>query len=197
MMKRLHRILSVALIFGLTASALARQKRPASVHKVYHKVHRSGHQKVPEVAPEPQFDPSEILGMVERERSFLEKHRTKVQVTAFAKQRHSNKFANGRNIHSAYAVKRHELPADVIVNVALSRTAQRKLNAKMDDLLVLMDEKGEQKTLARVVDTTNSRIRRSVVDVYFSKASTARKFGRKVDFYAVNITAENSPFSLF
>jgi len=137
-----------------------------------------------------------LLETSEQKLGYLAAHKTPVQVTAFCKQPHSNRFANGHSVHSAYAVKKRTLPDDVIVNVALSPTTQRRLNARMGDLIVIMDKNGHRKTVARFVDTTFAGESRAVIDVYFANPENARHWGRKDGYYAVNISGKASPFKV-
>lgn len=133
------------------------------------------------------------LAVAEKQLGFLEKNKTTVQVTAYARSSQSKVFANGKSVNYAYAVPQHTLPEDKIVNVALSSTAQTRLHARMNDYLVLIHKRSHRKTLARFVDFMPLE-KRPVVDVYFADARQAFLWGRNTDYYAVNISSLNSPF---
>lgn len=127
---------------------------------------------------------------------FLEVSKSRVQVTAYALTDDFGTdpvFSNNAPARSAYAVPKHSLPADEILNVALSPTAERKLNAKLNDTIVLMSRNRSRKHVARFVDRTAQTETRPVVDVLFANAHEARIWGRQ-SFYAVNISRLDSPF---
>ncbi|HEV2729328.1 MAG TPA: hypothetical protein VGV15_04785 [Terriglobales bacterium] len=127
---------------------------------------------------------------------FLEGSKARVQVTAYALTDDFGPapvFSNNAPARSAYAVPKHSLPAGKILNVALSPTAERKLHASLNDTIVLMSRKRDRKHLARFVDRTAQTETRPVVDILFANAHEARVWGRR-SFYAVNISAPDSPF---
>ena len=102
-------------------------------------------------------------------------------------------FSNNSPARKAYAVPKHSLPAGKVLNVALSPTAERKLNANLNDTIVLMSRNHRSQHLARFVDRTAQTETRPVVDILFADAHQARIWGRQ-SFYAVNISRANSPF---
>ncbi len=132
-----------------------------------------------------------LLANAENKLAFLSQNKTAVQVTAFTGR---GSFASGRKTAESYAVPHHTLPEDKVLNVALSPTARRKLHARMNDYIVLLDRNQQRARLARFVDTTSANEVRPVIDVYFAKKDDAITFGRQ-DYLAVDISAENSPFT--
>ena len=134
------------------------------------------------------------LAVAESQLGFLDKHKTAVQVTAYARSSQSKAFADGKSVFSAYAVPQHTLPEDKIVNVALSPTAQARLHARMHDYLVLIHKRSHRKTLARFVDLTSAAEAQPVIDVFFANNRQAVLWGRKTDYYAVNLSMVDSPF---
>ncbi len=133
------------------------------------------------------------LAVAERKLGFLDKYKTTVQVTAYTEASSSARFADGRAVEHAYAVPKRILPEDQVVSVALSPTAQGKLHARMHDYIVLVNRHNHRKTLARFVDTMPNESR-PVVDVFFADSHQAFLWGRKTDYYAVNLSSEDSPF---
>ena len=127
---------------------------------------------------------------------FLESSKSRVQVTAYALTDDFGPdplFSNNAPARSAYAVPKHTLPAEKVLNVALSPTAERKLHANLNDTIVLMSRNRARKHLARFVDRTAQNETRPVVDILFADAHEARVWGRR-SFYAVNISQPDSPF---
>jgi hypothetical protein len=127
---------------------------------------------------------------------FLESSKARVQVTAYAISDDFGPdpvFSNNAPARSAYAVPKHTLPAGKVLNVALSPTAERKLQANLNDTIVLMSRNRVRKHLARFVDRTAQTETRPVVDILFADAHQARIWGRQ-SFYAVNISRPDSPF---
>jgi len=102
-------------------------------------------------------------------------------------------FSNNAPARNAYAVPKHILPAEKVLNVALSPIAERTLHANLNDTIVLMSRNRARKHLARFVDRTAQTETRSVVDILFADAHEARIWGRR-SFYAVNISRPDSPF---
>lgn len=187
---KLFLALLIAIAFGTTVSVLHRQNSTL-VHQLNQK-----DTELTQTQTELQ-QTKHLLKVAQDKLGYLDKYKATVQVTAYAMTPafgDNPQFANGRPVHRAYAVKKHKLPEDAIVNVALSASAQRKLNAKLNDLLVIMDKRGRRKTIARFVDTTAPSETRPVVDVYFADAHQARIWGRHYEYVAVNISAANSPF---
>lgn len=134
------------------------------------------------------------LAAAQNKLGFLDKHQTPVQVTAYTKSSSPNAvFANGRSVERVYAVHQHTLPENAVVYVALSPSAQSRLHARMNDYIVLIHKGTHRKTIARFVDVMPSEPR-PVVDVFFSDERQAWIWGRKKDYYAVNISMVNSPF---
>jgi hypothetical protein len=128
--------------------------------------------------------------------NFLDKTKTRVQVTAYALTDDFGPdplFSNNTPARTAYAVPKHTLPAGRVLNVALSPAAERKLHAHLNDTLVLQTARTNQKYLARFVDRTAQNETRTVVDVLFADAHQARIWGRQ-NLYAVNISRLDSPF---
>jgi hypothetical protein len=127
---------------------------------------------------------------------FLEATKARVQVTAYALTDDFGPdpvFSNNTPARQAYAVPKHTLPHEKVVNVALSPTAEHKLHANLNDTLVLTTRRDRNKYLARFVDRTSQAETRSVVDILFADAHQARIWGRQ-SFYAVNISRQDSPF---
>lgn len=133
------------------------------------------------------------LAVAERKLGFLDKYKTSVQVTAYTEASSSSRFSDGESTEAVYAVPRHTLPEDRIVSVALSPTAQTRLHARLHDYIVLIHKRNHRKTIARFVDIIPNESR-PVVDVFFANSQQARQWGRKTDYYAVNISSPNSPF---
>ena len=102
-------------------------------------------------------------------------------------------FSNNAPARSAYAVPKHTLPAEKVLNVALSPMAERKLHASLNDTIVLMSGDRARNHLARFVDRTAQTETRSVVDILFADAHEARIWGPR-SFYAVNLSPPDSPF---
>lgn len=132
-----------------------------------------------------------LLANAEYKLGYLNQHKTPVQVTAFTGH---GTFASGLKTAHSYAVPRHTLPVDKVLNIALSPTARRKLHAQMNDYIVLLDKDQQKARLGRFVDTTSANEQRPVVDVFFAKQAEAITFGRQ-PYLAVNISAEGSPFT--
>ena len=132
----------------------------------------------------------QLLAGAQSKLSFLNRHQTPVQVTAFTGE---GNFANGAETKAAYAVPRHNLPEDKVLNIALSPVAQHILHARMNDYIVLLDPSEQKRMLARFVDTTAATEARPVIDVFFRNPQEARLFGRR-HYSAVNISARSSPF---
>ena len=132
----------------------------------------------------------ELLSSAEKKLEFLNHYKTKVQVTGFAV---SGNFANGVETEQSFAVPRHILPEDKVLNLALSPTAQKNLNARLNDYILLLDGRQQRKILGRFVDLTSETELRPVVDVFFATSEEARLFGRQ-GYFAVNISDEHSPF---
>lgn len=66
---------------------------------------------------------------------FLESSKTRVQVTAYALTDDFGPdpvFSNNDPARSAYAVPKHTLPAEKVLNVALSPIAERTLHANLN-----------------------------------------------------------------
>jgi hypothetical protein len=136
------------------------------------------------------------LSEANRKLGFLESTKAHVQVTAYALTDDFGPdpvFSNNAPARTAYAVPRHNLPAGKILNVALSPTAEKKLNAHLNDTILLMSRNRTNKHLARFVDRTAQTETRPVVDVLFADAHQARIWGRR-SFYAVDISRPDSPF---
>ncbi len=127
---------------------------------------------------------------------FLEASKARVQVTAYALTDDFGPdpvFSNNTPARKAYAVPKHTLPNEEVLNVALSPAAEHKLHANLNDTIVLMSRNRRNKHLARFVDRTAQNETRPVVDILFSDAHQARLWGRQ-PFYAVNISQTDSPF---
>jgi len=127
--------------------------------------------------------------------TFIEQHKTRVQVTAYALTEDFGPdptFSNNTPARQAYAVPRHTLPAGKVLNVALSPLAERRLQAHLNDTLVLQT-RSHKKYVARFVDRTAQSETRPVVDILFSDAHQARIWGRQ-NLDAVNISRLDSPF---
>lgn len=133
---------------------------------------------------------SHLLATAENKLGFLNQHKTAVQVTAFTGR---GSFASGQKTAQSYAVPSHILPEGKVLNIALSPAARMKLNARMNDYIVLLDKNQHKTRLAKFVDTTSADEIRPVVDVFFGKQAEAVAFGRQ-HFLAVNISAQDSPF---
>jgi hypothetical protein len=136
------------------------------------------------------------LSEAHKKLGFLESSKARVQVTAYALTDDFGPnpvFSNNAPARNAYAVPKHTLPAEKILNVALSPTAERKLHANLNDTIVLMSRNRARKHLARFVDRTAQTETRSVVDILFADAHEARIWGWR-SFYAVNISRPDSPF---
>jgi hypothetical protein len=136
------------------------------------------------------------LSEANKKLGFLESSKARVQVTAYALTKDFGPdpvFSNNSPARSAYAVPKHTLPAEKVLNVALSPMAERKLNANLNDTIVLMSRNRARKHLARFVDRTAQTETRSVVDILFADAHEARIWGRR-SFYAVDISRPDSPF---
>jgi 3D (Asp-Asp-Asp) domain-containing protein len=134
------------------------------------------------------------LAVAEGQLGYLAKNQTPVQVTAYTKvSSPSTHFADGRSVDHVYAVQRHSLPDNAVVYIALSPTAQSRLHAHMHDYIVLIQKRTHRKVVARFVDYMPSEAR-PVVDVFFADQRQAILWGRRADYYAVNISSVNSPF---
>lgn len=136
------------------------------------------------------------LADANRKLVFLEATKARVQVTAYALTPDFGPdpvFSNNSPARTAYAVPKHTLPAEKVLNVALSPLAERKLHANLNDTLVLTTRRGSKRYVARFVDRTAQSETRPVVDVLFADAHQARIWGRQT-FYAVNISRSDSPF---
>jgi len=136
------------------------------------------------------------LSEASKKLGFLESSKARVQVTAYALTDDFGPdpvFSNNDPARSAYAVPKHTLPAEKVLNVALSPIAERTLHANLNDTIVLMSRNRTRKHLARFVDRTAQTETRSVVDILFADANEARIWGRR-SFYAVNISRPDSPF---
>ena len=142
------------------------------------------------------MDATVRLSEANKKLGFLESSKARVQVTAYALTDDFGPdpvFSNNAPARSAYAVPKHTLPAEKVLNVALSPTAERKLHANLNDTIVLMSRNRARKHLARFVDRTAQTETRPVVDILFADAHEARIWGRR-SFYAVNISQPDSPF---
>lgn len=127
---------------------------------------------------------------------FLDTSKARVQVTAYVLTDdfgHDPVFSNSAPARNAYAVPKHTLPTEKILNVALSPMAERKLHANLNDTIVLMSQNHASQHLARFVDRTAQSEARAVVDILFADAHEARIWGRQ-SFYAVDISRPDSPF---
>jgi hypothetical protein len=136
------------------------------------------------------------LSEANKKLGFLESSKARVQVTAYALTDDFGPdpvFSNNAPARSAYAVPKHTLPAEKVLNVALSPIAERKLHATLNDTIVLMSGNRAHKHLARFVDRTAQTETRPVVDILFANAHEARIWGRR-SFYAVDISRPDSPF---
>jgi len=136
------------------------------------------------------------LADANRKLVFLEATKARVQVTAYALTPDFGPdpvFSNNSPARTAYAVPKHTLPAEKVLNVALSPVAERKLHANLNDTIVLTTRRGSKRYVARFVDRTAQSETRPVVDVLFADAHQARIWGRQT-FYAVNISRSDSPF---
>lgn len=133
------------------------------------------------------------LAIAEKKLGFLDQFKTGVQVTAYVATP-DQRFSDGKDVLHAYAVPRHTLPEDKVVNVALSPAAQVKLHAKLNDYIVLIQRRNRRKTIAHFVDITADTEARPVVDVLFANAGQAILWGRQGGFDAVNLSSLDSPF---
>jgi hypothetical protein len=136
------------------------------------------------------------LADANRKLVFLEATKARVQVTAYALTPDFGPdpvFSNNSPARTAYAVPKHTLPAEKVLNVALSPLAERKLHANLNDTIVLTTRRGGKRYVGRFVDRTAQNETRPVVDVLFADAHQARIWGRQT-FYAVNISRRDSPF---
>ena len=141
-------------------------------------------------------DATTQLSEANKKLGFLESSKARVQVTAYALTDDFGPhpvFSNNAPARSAYEEPKHTLPAERVLNVALSPMAERKLHARLNDTIVLMSGDRARKHLARFVDRTAQTETRSVVDILFADAHEARIWGRR-SFYAVNISRPDSPF---
>jgi hypothetical protein len=158
--------------------------------------HRSGGSDQLEQTKSELVDATVRLSEANKKLGFLESSKARVQVTAYALTDDFGPdpvFSNNAPARSAYAVPKHTLPAEKVLNVALSPRAERTLHANLNDTIVLMSRNRTRKHLARFVDRTAQTETRSVVDVLFADAHEARVWGRR-SFYAVNISRLDSPF---
>lgn len=136
------------------------------------------------------------LSEADKKLRFLESSKARVQVTAYALTDDFGPdpvFSNNAPARSAYAVPKHSLPAEKVLNVALSPMAERNLHANLNDTIVLISRNRARKHVARFVDRTVQTETRPVVDILFADAHEARIWGRR-SFYAVNISRPDSPF---
>lgn len=136
------------------------------------------------------------LADANRKLVFLEATKARVQVTAYALTPDFGPdpvFSNNSPARTAYAVPKHTLPTEKVLNVALSPLAERKLRANLNDTIVLTTRRGSKRYVGRFVDRTAQSETRPVVDVLFADAHQARIWGRQT-FYAVNISRRDSPF---
>jgi len=136
------------------------------------------------------------LSEANKKLGFLESSKARVQVTAYALTDDFGPdpvFSNNAPARTAYAVPKHTLPPEKVLNVALSPIAERTLHASLNDTIVLMSRNRTRKHLARFVDRTAQTETRSVVDILFADAHEARIWGRR-SFYAVDISRPDSPF---
>src|SRR5260370_38426175 len=79
---------------------------------------------------------------------FLESSKARVQVTAYALTDDFGPdplFSNNAPARSAYAVPKHTLPAEKVLNVALSPTAEQKLHANLNDTILLISRNRARK----------------------------------------------------
>ena len=133
------------------------------------------------------------LAVAKSKLGFLDRYKQHVQVTAYTAQPGSV-FHNGMRTSHAYAVQGHTLPEDHMIYVGLSNPAQAHLHARMNDLIVLIPRRGNKKILAKFVDTGTDAETRAVVDVYFANERQAIIWGRRTEYYAVNVSSRGSPF---
>jgi hypothetical protein len=136
------------------------------------------------------------LSHANKKLGFLDAAKVRVQVTAYALTDDFGPnplFANNAPARRAYAVPKHTLPAERILNVALSPTAERKLRANLNDMIVLVPRNRSRQHLARFVDRTPQTETHAVVDILFANDHEARIWGRH-SFYAVDISRPDSPF---
>ena len=128
--------------------------------------------------------------------AFLDASKFRVQVTAYALTDDFGPdplFSNNTPARTAFAVPKHTLPSEKVLNVALSPLAERKLHAHLNDTLVLQTRRTHLQYVAKFVDRTAQNETRPVVDILFADAHQARIWGRQ-SFYAVNISQVSSPF---
>ena len=178
----------IVLVFGATVRIL---------HEQNHALNRQLNEKTTQLSST-QTELQQIqvrLAAAERQLGFLDKFKTKVQVTAYTRQPSSTVFADGGSVAHAYGVSKQQLPEDHIVSVALSPSAQSKLHARMHDYLVLIQKRSQRRTLARFVDIVPNESR-PVIDVFFANTHEAILWGRKTDYYAVNVSSADSPFKV-
>jgi hypothetical protein len=136
------------------------------------------------------------LSYANKKLGFLDAAKVRVQVTAYALTDDFGPdplFANNAPARRAYAVPKHTLPAERILNVALSPVAERKLHANLNDMIVLVPRNRSRQHLARFVDRTPQTETHAVVDILFANDHEARIWGRHL-FYAVDISRPDSPF---
>ena len=182
--------LLIPIAFGATVFVLREQN---------HALVRNFTQKNNELNQELSLTKTELkqvktrLEVAENKLGFLNNHKAMVEVTAYTKSSSTSRFADGRSVLRAYAVPEHVLPEDHVVYVALSPTAQARLHAHMHDYLVLAHKGSSKRTIARFVDIMPAE-KRPVVDVFFADSRQAFLWGRKRDYYAVNISSNDSPF---
>jgi hypothetical protein len=159
-------------------------------------------QRVQELTAQLQHTQGELeqarlqLADANRKLGFLEATKARVQVTAYALTPDFGPdpvFSNNSPARTAYAVPKHTLPTEKVLNVALSPLAERKLHANLNDTIVLTTKRGSKRYVARFVDRTAQSETRPVVDVLFADAHQARIWGRQT-FYAVDISRSDSPF---
>ena len=163
--------------------------------------HRNAHQ-LQELTAQLQRTQGELektrvqLADANRKLVFLEATKARVQVTAYALTPDFGPdpvFSNSSPARTAYAVPKHTLPTEKVLNIALSPLAERKLHATLNDTIVLTTRRGSKRYVGRFVDRTAQSETRPVVDVLFADAHQARIWGRQ-SFYAVNISRSDSPF---
>src|SRR6266581_5064672 len=83
------------------------------------------------------------LSEASKKLGFLESSKARVQVTAYALTDDFGPdpvFSNNAPARTAYAVPKHTLPPEKVLNVALSPIAERKLHANLNDTIVLMSD---------------------------------------------------------
>lgn len=141
-------------------------------------------------------DTTAQLSDANRKLAFLETSKAGVQVTAYALTEDFGPdplFSNHAPARSAFAVPKHTLPTEKVLNVALSPAAERKLHANLNDTIVLISRNRKHHHVARFVDRTAQSETRPVVDILFADAHEARIWGRR-SFFAVDISRSDSPF---